>query len=299
LTLLCLVISAMQFFTNAPVVRTDSNDRSFHVQSYEFLGQIRAFSLFANGLDAGVFYSFMGAIATSFMLHRRTRGYGLGLFPLCAFGCYATYTRLAMVGFIVSAVAVFLLKRTGFSTLSRLFPIASLGCAVLIVVQALGTSGGAGRKDLANISSLDQRIFAWGVFGSKFLAGSATDILFGTGQGPYTPYSSPGRLENAAPIPVDNAYLLLLLGTGLVGLTVICAAYWHFWAYLRKRAMHSEDHLLRGIAGVFASVPFFCLINDLPTQTIVLLLLAVSLAEERKVVPIPMPVIDTQYLKTA
>ena len=300
LTLACLVVSVAQFVTNSPVVRTDSNDQIFHVQSYDFLGQTRSFSLFANGLDAGVFYSFMGAIATSFVLNRKTRGYGLALLPLCAFGCYATYTRLAMVGFIVSTAAVFVLTRRGFSALSRVFPVVSLGCAVLVVVQALGTSGGASRKDLANIASLDQRIFAWGVYGGKFLAGSAIDILFGTGQGPYTPYTSSGRLENAAPMPVDNAYLLLLLGTGLVGLSVIGASYWHFWSYLQKRSVQKEDHLLKGIAGVFASVPFFCLINDIPTQTILLLLLAVSLSEEGDTVPLPkQPALQQQYLRTA
>jgi hypothetical protein len=277
ITPVCLIISTIQFVTNSAVVRTDSNDHIFHVQSYEFLDQTRAFSLFANGLDAGVFYSFMGGVALSFCLSRGTRRLGIVFMSLCAFGCYATYTRLAMVGFIVSSVAVFVMCRKGLVRFSKLLPIFSLLCAVLIVAQGLRTSGGAGRNDLANISSLDQRVLAWGVYGGKFLAGSPTDMLFGIGQGPYTPYSAPERLENAAPIPVDNAYLLVLLGSGITGLVVLGGSYWCFWIFLRDRATSSEDHLLKGVAGIFATVPFFCLINDLPTQTILLLLLAVSL----------------------
>jgi hypothetical protein len=300
ITLVCLTISAAQFFTNSPVVRTDSNDQAFHVQSYQFLDQTRAFSLFANGLDAGVFYSFMGGVAVSFCLRRGKRGFGLVLLLLCAFGCYATYTRLAMVGFVVSAIAVFVLSHKGLARFSKLLPLFSLCCSVLIVVQALGTVGGAGRKDLANISSLDQRIFAWGVYGGKFLAGSPTDMLLGVGQGPFTPYSSPDRLENAAPIPVDNAYLLVLLGAGLIGLACMGASYWCFWMFLRKRATSSEDHLLKGIAGIFATVPFFCLINDLPTQTILLLLLAVSLRAENIGIPASEPSVPhEQSLKLA
>ena len=63
ITLACLVISAAQFITNTPVVRTESSDSYFHVQSYQFVDQTRGFSLFTNGLEAGLFYPFMGGIA--------------------------------------------------------------------------------------------------------------------------------------------------------------------------------------------------------------------------------------------
>ena len=300
ITLACLILSAAQFFTNSPIVRTESSDRAFHVQSYQFLDQTRGFSFFANGLEAGIFYSFMGGVATSLCLRRGTRRIGLFLLLLCAFGCYATYTRLVMIGFIVCVLAVFVLSRKGPARFSRLLPILSLCCGVLIVVQGLRTSGGAARTDLANMSSLDQRVLAWGVYGGKFLAGSPTDILFGIGQGPYTPYSSPDRPENASPIPVDNAYLLALLSSGIVGLALLCAAYWRFWIFLHGRATSSKDHLLTGIAGIFSIVPFLCAINDLPTQTLLLLLLAVSLADGDDVIPAPVPLtVNQQYLKLA
>ncbi len=156
----------------------------------------------------------MGGIATSFCLRRGRRKFGLFLLPLCAFGCYATYTRLAMVGFVLTVIAVLSYPKK-LMRFSLLLPIFSLCCAVLIVAQGIRTAGGAGRKDLANSSSLDQRVVHWGVYARKFMAGSPTDILFGIGLGPYTPYSTPDRLENAAPVPVDNAYLLILLGSGV------------------------------------------------------------------------------------
>lgn len=300
ITFACLILSAAQFFTNSPIVRTESTDHVFHVQSYQLLDQIRGFSLFANGLEAGVFYSFMGGVATSFCLRRGTRRIGFFLLPVCAFGCYATYTRLVMIGFIVCVLAVFVMSRKTLTVFSRLLPILSLACAVLIVVQGLRTSGGAARTDLANMSSLDQRVLAWGVYGGKFLAGSPTEILLGIGQGPYTPYSSPDRPENAAPIPVDNEYLLALLSSGVVGLALLCVAYWRFWVFLHRRATSSKDHLLNGIAGIFSTVPFLSAINDLPLQTLFLLLLALSLADEDDVISAPVPpTVSQQYLKLA
>lgn len=277
ITFACLIVSAAQFLTNTPVVRTESNDSDFHVQSYQFLDQTRGFSLFTNGLEAGFFYSLMGGIATSLCLRRGTRRLGFLLFTLCAFGCYVTYTRLAMVGFVVTVISVFIISNKGFAGIRKLLPLFSLGCALLLIFQGLQTAGGAARTDLANVSSLDQRMMAWGVYGGKFLAGSRTDILFGIGQGPYTPYTAPNRLENSAPIPVDNAYLLALLSCGVCGSLLLAITYWYLWSFLMQRVAALDDHLIKGIAGMFATIPFFCCINDLPTQTILLLLFVVSL----------------------
>jgi O-Antigen ligase len=277
ITFACLIISAAQFLTNLPIVATESADHAFQVESWGFFGRTRAFSLFGSALQAGIFYCFMGGVATSFCLRRGRRNFGLFLLPLCAFGCYVTYTRLVMVGFILTVIAVFAMSRKGFARFSPLLPILSLGCAVLLVAQGIRSVGGAGRNDLANSSSMDERILNWGVYSKKFLAGSPVDILFGTGFGPYAPYTMPDRPENAAPVPVDNAYLLILLSTGVCGLVLLSVAYWRFWTFLHDRAASSKDHLFNGITAMFATVPLFCAISDPPTQIIVLLLFAVSM----------------------
>jgi hypothetical protein len=300
ISLACLVISAAQFITNTPVVRTESSDSYFHVQSYQFVDQTRGFSLFTNGLEAGLFYSFMGGIATSFCLRRGSRRIGFILLPLCAFGCYVTYTRLAIVGFIVTFIAVFVLSRRGLSKLSLLLPVFSLLCALLIIIQGLRTEGGAARTDLVSASSLDTRIVAWGIYTGKFMAGSRTDILFGIGQGPYTPYTAPNRLENSAPIPIDNAYLLSLLSCGVCGSLLLGVTYWKLWMFLHQRTIHGTDHLVKGIAGIFAALPFFCCINDLPSQIILLLLFAVSLRKEDEEIPAATDLaLDEQHLRLA
>jgi hypothetical protein len=283
ITFLCLIVSVAQFVTNTPVVRTESNDSDFHVQSYQFLDQTRGFSLFTNGLEAGFFYALMGGIATSLCLRRRTRRLGLLLFPLCAFGCYVTYTRLAMVGFVVTVFSVFVISNKGLARVRNLLPVFTLLCALLLIFEGLHTSAGAARTDLANVSSLDQRMMAWALYGGKFLAGSRTDILFGIGQGPYTPYTAPNRLENSAPIPIDNAYLLALLSCGVCGSLLLAVTYWYLWSFLMQRVSAVDDHVIRGIAGMFATIPFFCCINDLPTQIILLLLFVVSL----RTLPLP------------
>src|SRR5947199_9521871 len=107
------------------------------------------------------------------------------------------------------------MSRKGLRKFSPLLPVLSLGCAVLVVAQGIRTAGGAGRNDLANSSSLDERVLNWGVYSKQFLAGTPIDILFGAGLGPYAPYTMPDRPENSAPVPIDNPYLLILLSTGV------------------------------------------------------------------------------------
>jgi O-Antigen ligase len=299
ITIACVILSVAQFVTNLPIVPTESADHTFQVESYDFFGTIRAFSLFGNALQAGIFYSLMGGVATSLCLRPGKRRFGLFLLSLCAFGCYATYTRLVMFGFILTVIAVFARSKKGLARFSLLFPIFSLGCAVLLIAQGLRTEG-AGRNDLASRSSLDQRIFDWGMYAKQFMAGSMTDILFGTGLGPYTPYSKADRPENAAPVPVDNAYLLILLSNGIFGLVMFSVAYWHFWIFLHKRANSSRSHLLNGITAIFATVPFLCSISDPPTQVILLLLFAVSVDDDANAsVALDPLTLSEQYLTLA
>jgi hypothetical protein len=182
-----------------------------------------------------------------------------------------------MVGFLVTVFCSFIIARKGFGGVRKLLPLVSLGCALLLIGQALHTVGGASRTDLASVSSLQQRLMAWGIYGNKFIAGSRTDILFGIGQGPYTPYTAPNRLENAAPLPIDNAYLLALLSSGVCGTLLLAGAYVNLWSYLLRRITATNDHLVTGIAGIFATLPFFCCINDLPAQMILLLIFVVCL----------------------
>jgi hypothetical protein len=58
--------------------------------------------------------------------------------------------------------------------------------------------------------------------------------------------------------------------------------------------------LIKGIAGIFAALPFFCCINDLPSQIILLLLFAVSLRKEDGVIPAVTNLAPSeQYLRLA
>jgi len=205
-----------------------------------------------------------------------------------------------MVGFLLTVIAVFAMSRKGLARFSPLLPLLSLGFAVLLVAQGFRTAAGAGRNDLANSSSLDQRVINWGVYSKKFLAGSPVDILFGTGLGPYAPYNMADRPETAAPVPVDNAYLLILLNTGVCGLVFLGVAYSRFWTFLHDRATSRTDSLFNGITAMFATVPLFCTISDPPVQIILLLLFAVSVdPEEDVIVPSGHSIMTEQYLKPA
>jgi hypothetical protein len=53
--------------------------------------------------------------------------------------------------------------------------------------------------------------------------------------------------------------------------------------------MSTRSHLLLGISGICATVPFFCSITDPPTPIILLFLLAVSIDRHADITSVPAP----------
>ena len=72
--------------------------------------------------------------------------FGLFLLPLCAFGCYATYTRLVMFGFILATITVFLMSRKGLARFSLLLPIFVIGLCRVTHRAGDQNRGGCGTK---------------------------------------------------------------------------------------------------------------------------------------------------------
>lgn len=272
-----LVFSALQFFTDSPVLPTSSSDGKFSVASVGFNDKVRAFSLFHSGMEAGIFYCLTAGIGTSMLLTRKRRLAGIVILLTSAFGCFSTYTRLTIIGFLACLLTVFVLRFRPLKWLAPYMPIVWGVLAIVVILQAATMSGGASRVDIASASSFETRLFEWRIHSATYLSGSASQILFGTGLSQWRPVTDPSRLNTAALISIDNAYLEILLHSGLVGLILVVYFCSQVWRLLYARAIKgSEDYVLAS-AALFSVLPFFSSINDMSPQVFMACLLAMFL----------------------
>jgi O-antigen ligase len=271
----CFVISVMQFSTGLPIVYESSLDGKFIVTAVHAQGEMRAFSLFGTALQAGIFYCFTGAVGFSMIFSGRTKLYGSLVLIASAFGCYSTLTRLMLIIFVYVIGATFVLSGRYRGRLSLFLPLLSVAVGALSIFQSFAISGGSSRSDLANTSSMAARFYEWAYYGDKFIHGSVAQIFLGQGMAAWQPSDSIVR-SNAAPIAVDNGYLLILMSSGLLGLFVVLLFLGVTWKMLHDKATKGDSSLQLGTAAIFSSIPLFMMISDFPIPMMVLAALSFS-----------------------
>jgi hypothetical protein len=275
----CLLVSVAQFITDSPVVYAASLDGFFNATAIEGEGVPRAFSLFVSGLQAGILYCFTGALGMSLVLTKRKRLLGLFLLLASALGCYTSLTRLMLISFAFAIFATFVLQVFRRFRITVWLPILSFGVGILTIFETFFVANGFGRNDLANTYSMALRLDEWVYYWRVFTSGSMIQMLMGQGMGRYFPMFGELRRTNAAPIPVDNAFLSLLLSSGVIGLILVIYCCTRAWIFFYKSASRSKSALNKSTAGFFSTLPLIALISDLPNAMLLLAMLSLTLTE--------------------
>jgi hypothetical protein len=270
----CVGISALQFITNSPVLPTQSRDQSFAVQSYVFFDRTRAFSLFSSALGAGSFYCIPAAIGIILILSRRRILSGSLLLLLSLLASYATYTRLAILGVAASVFSAIIIANVRLSRLAKILPV--LWCVLAFATISIGSLGSTSRtNEMTNTMTLDERLSDWRFYGNRYVSGTLTEMLFGTGMTEYVPADQDQpRFSSAAPSPIDNAFLQILLHSGALLLGGVVYFYFQAWRSLCYKATQNRQLFDMAAAAVFSTTPFFAAINDLPVPMFALFTLA-------------------------
>jgi hypothetical protein len=276
----CFYVSLMQFITNLPIVQIQSADNSFFVQAYGFSDRIRAFSLFASGLNAGLFYCFLAGFGANLCFSRRHRIYGFLILGMSAFGCYATITRLTIIGMVACVVTVLVIRSRRLRPVVPWIPLVWALLGIGVIAQAVYASGQAEGSGVQNRSSIDSRIAEWKYYTDKYATSTVGEMTFGTGLSPYRGENDLNPPPTAAIEPVDNAILELLLNSGFVGLMFVVFFCWKFWVTLYRKALAGGNSLLVAATALVAVVPFFFLINDLMPEIYMMGLLALMSSQE-------------------
>jgi O-antigen ligase len=258
--LISVGFAILQFATNDAILPTQSTDKSFAVDSWHFFGQVRAFGLFASPLNFGVFCCFIGAFAVAWC--RSLKGFLLGVpvLILAAFGCYATYTRLTIIGFVACIASSIILSLRRLRPFAVWLPAVWLIVAV-VAVSRLGSFGTQGDFGLGNSSSFIERLSSWAWCWEAFLRASLPEKLFGLGLMPHSGSQPASTATNIAPVPIDNIYAALLVQVGLIGLLVVGFFCWRCWKYLLRRVEEVNSPLIVAVAATWATLTLLGMFN--------------------------------------
>jgi hypothetical protein len=271
--LISVSFAILQFATNDAILPTRSTDKSFAVDSWHFFGQVRAFGLFASPQNFGVFCCFIGALAVGWC--RSLKGFLLGIpvLLLAAFGCYATYTRLTIIGFVACVASSIILSLRRLRPFAVWLPVVWLIVAVLAVSQ-LGSFGTQGDFGFGNTSSFIQRLSEWAWCWEAFIKASLPEKLFGLGLMPHSGSQAATTATNIAPVAIDNIYAALLVQVGLIGLLVVGFFCWRCWKYLLRRIEEVDSPLVCGVAATWATLTLLGMFSIVLNTMGCLLLLA-------------------------
>jgi len=96
----------------------------------------------------------------------------------------------------------------------------------------------------------------------------------------YAATDVPHRYRSAAPIPIDNAFLQILLHGGLLLLGGVVFYYLQAWRLLYRKANEERSVFCLAAAAVFSTTPILSMINDLPIPMFALFAIATMIVRE-------------------
>lgn len=243
--LVCAAVGFAQYATGQALLPTESADGSFSVASWDFLGEVRAFSLFGSALEFGTFCTFCGALGIALIPAMPIRG--VLLFVFSALACFTTLTRLCYLIFLCAACsAVFL---TFGKKARRTMWLPPLYFVLGIAVMAAGVNSLiGGSSNLQYSGSLLERLSQWSYYYDLLAHSTVTERMLGLGivQNP--------KILPLFPMTIDNSPLALILHIGVVGAVFFSILVFQMWVHLRREAASSKRPFVIASASLWSTL---------------------------------------------
>ncbi len=249
LFLVCAAIGFAQYLTVEPLLYTDSIDGSFIVNSWDFFGEVRAFSLFTSSMNFGMFCAFCGALGVALS---RTMGIrGTLLFIISALACVSTLTRLCYLVFVCACTCALVLTFGRKSARARWHPVLYFVAGISVILVGLNSlASSSSTTSLQDSSSLIERIIEWGYYANVLINSTPANLLFGFG------IVQNEKILPLYPMLIDNVFLALVLHVGIIGLLLFGALLIKMWVYLHREALATQQPLVIAAASLCAT--FLC-----------------------------------------
>lgn len=277
LLLMCAMIGIAQYWTQQPILHTESSDGKFEVYSSDFIGDQRAFSLFTSGLGFGLFCAFTGALGVALLRsHRKAAAL---LLALSAIACFATLTRLCYLVFACACICSLVLTFGKSPKRGLWFPLVFLALAIATILSGLRSSLSGNASNLQDTGSLLERLENWAYYWSLFSRAPVVDKLLGMGI----------TLTQKNTMPIDNVLLALIMHIGIIGLVLFSILLIRMWLHLRQQALSTQQPFFIAAASLWATFACAGIFNIILIQLGAIFAMAV-LCKQRDVEP-PLPLL--------
>lgn len=261
----------VQYLTNLPILSVDTPNKSFNVTSWEFYGDVRAFSFFTSPLNYGYFLSFILAFFLHILLNSQkkidilTAIIGVFMILLAVLSTQTRNIYFQVVFEFIFFAFLFLKNKMKFiSNKFLLFLPFIFGAVQFLLIFVLGPISilvsqvfeGSILKDETLVMRLNQWINATILIRSLPLF----QMLFGVGlfQGDGYPNTNDMWMNRALSISdadgllIDNSFLNIILYSGFIGLFIWLLCMITIWKRLYQVYLNNPMNTI-----LFSSVIFW------------------------------------------
>ncbi len=235
-----------QYFTNSPIVPTDSPNGYLQVMSWDFIGSIRAFALFSSPAMFGHFLALMAGLGLAFCLGEKgSARKGIAITVLALLGGFSTLTRATEFEIAGVLMTVWMLYRSRHPKLLSALPLiyGVFGILLAFVVPLLGTLQS---DDVLSDASLIERYIGWARYGGLWIGNGLATFLLGAG------LAQNDRFRPGAGVVVDNSFIGVGVHIGLFGVVLWIAITWVIWMYMLREAKKISSPLRAAAAGAYS-----------------------------------------------
>lgn len=252
-----ILLGFAQYMTNSSIVPTTFSNTNFSLNSLNFQGHIRAFSLFSSGLSYGHYLAILEAILIFYLLRVKNWHRALVAFTIFVvfLAGYTTLTRnvyLEMCLTLTSSLALGLRSfyRGKYSKyLERLIlylPFLNAIATLILIFYGLYLSTFINDSTLLNDESLAVRYSSWEVYLTNWMNSGINQFIFGIGL-------AQGIDAQHTQFTIDNSFLAVAIHIGLAGLILWLIFMWKLWVWIVNiQKAFPHDALL------FAIASFWC-----------------------------------------
>lgn len=276
------ILGLAQNVLKDPILPVVSADGFFRVFSWEFYGQVRAFSLFSSAFQLGHYTALIGALGICFLNSKKdgAKSLGFAFIVLVLATGFTTLTRATYLEISMTVVTAWMLLHSKRFISKHLVPLLPLlyGAVGIFVAFILPRwiSLISGQHPLLSNDSLLMRYTSWDVYGNLWMDSDLFTKLFGIG------LIQNSRFSITEEVLIDNSFLAIIVHIGLLGLVIWLGLMWKAWQYTLEVAKKQESYLAIAIAAVWSTwiaISIFGIVTEI--YPLLLTLLMISLNKKR------------------